>query len=289
MVRRPSGFSPTPSPGSTFQVLPYGRQGHVFHISARPVYAAIGEEHNRNRRAAEWEAVLRKLMTVDFVLAHPMARFWATETDKIALLRERGIPEDVWPARRYLPRRKGVAPTTRYFVDKMPWYRTEDDRRVWFAYVDAERTLRGFETFLCQYRALLSSVSSGVTYVAPTAWRGAIDAVFTRALALAGARAVNLTTVRDYFTLHRLVDEERFASLSVAQINRFREFRTQHATPSLEALYERWVTRENGSLSTKELDAAVGHDRALRVHALGRTYDAERASRNPGTIKGKVT
>jgi hypothetical protein len=25
-------------------VLPYGRQGHVFHLYARPLYAAIGEE-----------------------------------------------------------------------------------------------------------------------------------------------------------------------------------------------------------------------------------------------------
>ena len=53
------------------RVLPYGRDGHVFHLSARPLYAAIGEEDNRNRRPAEWDAVLRKLMTLDFVLAHP--------------------------------------------------------------------------------------------------------------------------------------------------------------------------------------------------------------------------
>ena len=29
--------------------------------------------------------------------------------------------------------------------------------RIWIAYVDAERTLQGFETFLDQYRALLAS------------------------------------------------------------------------------------------------------------------------------------
>src|SRR5689334_23975110 len=31
--------------------------GAVFHLSARPLYAALGEEHNRNRRRADWEAV----------------------------------------------------------------------------------------------------------------------------------------------------------------------------------------------------------------------------------------
>ena len=60
------------------RAVPYGRHGHVFHLCARPIYAAIGEEHNRNRRIAEWDAVMRKLMTLDFVLAKPEATFWAT-------------------------------------------------------------------------------------------------------------------------------------------------------------------------------------------------------------------
>src|SRR6185369_6982833 len=42
--------------------------GHAFHLYARPLYAALADEHNRNRRAAEWDAVDRKLLTVDFVL-----------------------------------------------------------------------------------------------------------------------------------------------------------------------------------------------------------------------------
>jgi hypothetical protein len=271
------------------RVLPYGRQGRVFHLYARPLYAAIGEEHNRNRRAAEWEAVLRKLMTVDFVPAHPMARFWATETDKITLLRERGIPTEMWPARHYLPKQDGVATTTRYFVDKMPWYQTEDDPRLWFAYVDSERTLRGLKTFLSQYRPLLSSMSSGVTYVAPTAWRGPIEAAFSRALASVGGHALNLTTVRDYFTLRRLVDEERWASLGVSELNRFRELRSQCACPSVQSLYDRWLTRDDGSLLATEVYAAGRPDCALRVHALGRRYDAEWAAPRSRQDQEQVT
>jgi hypothetical protein len=131
---------------------------------------------NRNRRPAEWDAVLRKLMTMDFVLAHSTARFWATEEDKVELLRERLIPVDVWPHRQYSSRRPDGHPTTRYFVDKMPWYQVGDDPRLWIAYVDAERTLQGFETFLDQYGALLASLSSGVTYAAPTVWQGRFTA-----------------------------------------------------------------------------------------------------------------
>ena len=82
----------------------------------------------------------------------------------------------------YAPRRPTGRTTTRYFVGKMPWYQEGEDDRIWIAYVDAERTLQGFETFLDKYRALLSSVASGITYVAPTVWHGVIQNAFTKAL-----------------------------------------------------------------------------------------------------------
>lgn len=271
------------------RALPYGRHGHVFHLCARPVYAAIGDEHNRNRRVAEWGAVMRKLITVDFALAQPTARFWATEADKVELLRQLRVPEEAWPAREYAPKREGSLGTTRHFVDKMPWYRTDDDPRLWVAYIDAERTLRGFETFLGQYRAVLGSVPSGVTYVAPTAWRGAIEAAFARVLAPSSAHAVNVGTVLDYFTTRRDVDADRFRWLSVAQLTRFREFRTHCVTSDLEALYERWRVREDGSLSCAEVDAAVPPPCVLRVHALGHRYDAAHASPHPAIAETEVT
>ena len=271
------------------RVLPYGRHGHVFHLCARPLYAAIGEEHNRNRRGAEWDAVMRKLMTLDFVVAHPTAQFWATEADKAELLRNLRVPEEAWPARRYAPTQKGRPATTRHFVDKMPWYRTEGDPRLWFAYVDAERTLHGFETFLGQYRSVLRCMLSGVTYVAPRVWRGAIEGAFTRTLAPRGAPVVNTSSVLDYFTARRQVDANRLPWLSVAQIDRFREFRTHHATPALEALYERWRGREDGSLASTEVAAAVPPPCVLCVHALGHRYDAAQASRHPATAETEVT
>ena len=194
-------------PGAV-RVLPYGRQGHVFHLYARPLYAAIGEEDNRNRRPAEWDAVIRKLMTMDFVLAHPTARFWATEEEKVALLRERRIPSDVWPHRRYQPRHAGGRVTTRYFVDKMPWYQHGDDARLWIAYVDAERTLQGFQTFLDQYRALLASLPSGVTYVAPTAWHGVIQNAFTKALE-SRDRGI-MSRFPEYCQMRRTIDDGTF-------------------------------------------------------------------------------
>src|SRR6185369_8518998 len=119
----------------------------------------------------EWIAVVRKLMTLDFVLTQPAAQFWATEEDKTALLRELNVDQQLWPAKRYQPRHDGKAITTRYFVDKMPLYREPDDPRVRFAYVNAESTLDGFDTFLREYNAVLEAMSSGVSYIGPSPCR----------------------------------------------------------------------------------------------------------------------
>jgi hypothetical protein len=252
------------------RVLPYGRQSHVFHLYARPLYASIGEEDNRNRRPAEWDAVIRKLMTLDFVLAHPGARFLATEDEKVALLRERLIPADVWPHRRYAPRHSSGRATTRYFVDKMPWYQQGDDARVWIAYVDAERTLQGFQTFLDQYRALLASLPSGVTYVAPTAWHGVIQQAFKKALESSDARITG--RFMEYCELRRTMDEAHSNwPLTQDQRWRFRELRAEFFTPAFDALYRKFL--ETSSVSSVEVDAAAFPPCLLRVHALGRRYD----------------
>jgi hypothetical protein len=242
----------------------------VFHLSARPLYAAIGQEDNRNRRPAEWDAVIRKLMTLDFALAHPNARFLATEEEKVALLRERLIPADVWPHRSYPPRRASGRVTTRYFVDKMPWYQQGDDTRVWIAYVDTERTLQGFQTFLDQYRALLASLPSGVTYVAPTAWHGVIQQAFTKALESRDARITG--RFMDYCELRRTIDEAHSNwPLTQDQRWRFRELRAEFFTPAFDALYRKFL--ETSSVSSVEVDAAAFPPCLVRVHALGRRYD----------------
>jgi hypothetical protein len=259
-------------------VMPYGRQGHVFHVYARPLYAAIGEEDNRNRRPAEWDAVIRKLMTVDFVLAHPTARFWATEEEKVALLRERRIPSDVWPHRRYQPRHAGGRMTTRYFVDKMPWYQHGDDTRLWIAYVEAERTLQGFQTFLDQYRALLASLPSGVTYVAPTAWPGVIQNAFTKALE-SRDRGI-MGRFSEYCQMRRTIDEAHSNwPLTPDQRRRYREQCAEFLTPAFDTLYAKWL--QTSSLSSTEVEAAAFPPCLLRVHTLRRTYEPGRPPQGP--------
>ena len=178
--------------------LPHGRHGAMFHLCARPVYAAMGQEHNRNRRPAEWIAVVRKLMTLDFVLTKPAVQFWATEEDKASLLRELESDQQAWPAKRYKPRHDGKSVTTRHFVDKMPWYREPDDPRVWFAYVNAESTLAGFDTFLREYAAVRDALPSGVSYIGLSPCRARVESWFAQRHRRGPASVFSVPAFLDY-------------------------------------------------------------------------------------------
>jgi hypothetical protein len=220
-------------------------------------------------------------MTVDFVLAHPTVRFWATEAEKVALLRGHLIQEAVWPHRQYPSRRSGGVPTVRYFVDKMPWYQVGDDPRLWIAYVDAERTLQGFETFLDQYRALLASLPSGVTYAAPSVWQGAIQAAFTKTFESRDRTLI--ARFLEYCELRRQVeDAERYRPLTPDQHRRFRERCADFLTPAFDALYRKEL--DTSTLSSAEVYAAAFPACLLRVHALGHRYHLGRAPRSSNLV-----
>jgi len=59
-------------------------RGYLYHLRAKSLYRALGQEDNRNRRPVSLAATGRKLM-LDFVIAHPDVPWAATEDDKAAL------------------------------------------------------------------------------------------------------------------------------------------------------------------------------------------------------------
>ena len=253
--------------------LPFGRHGAMFHLCGRPVYAAVGQEHNRNRRPAEWIAVVRKLMTLDFVLSQPAAQFWATEEDKTLLLRELDVDRHAWPAKHYQPRHGTTAITTRYFVDKMPWYRDRDDSRVWFAYVNAESTLAGFDTFLRQYSGVLEAVPAGVSYIGIGACRARVGPRFEQRQGSAPEGVFSVSAFMDYCAMRRNVEADTLQSLSVADIHRFRELRSRFAARTFDDLYRRWQSDGEASVLAAAANLPQVKPSLLRVHELGFRYD----------------
>ena len=103
----------------------------VCRISARAVYRALGAEDIRHRRIASPEVLMRRLLSLDYVIGHAGQAWLPTEPEKVAAFEALGIERRVLPVRVY---RGGAGDTRRYFPLKLP-VALESDRAV-FVYAD---------------------------------------------------------------------------------------------------------------------------------------------------------
>src|SRR5436853_24766 len=107
--------------GYATQITPGAlHRGRFYHVQFKPLYEAIGEANNRNRKAASLGRFVERLMLLDAVLADHRCGWLGTEQDKRTYFREaleRELPDDWYP---HLTFHRGADKTTRFFPDKMP-------------------------------------------------------------------------------------------------------------------------------------------------------------------------
>ena len=100
-------------------------------ISSNAIYRALGIENIRHRRRASKPLVMRRLLSLDFVLQHPGMNWLPAEPEKVEFFEKLGLPLRLLPRRIYY----GVAGNQkRYFALKLPL--AVDPETVTFAYVD---------------------------------------------------------------------------------------------------------------------------------------------------------
>ena len=100
-------------------------------ISSKPLYRALGVENIRHRRKARPPVVMRRLLSLDFVLEHPGMNWLPAEPEKVEFFEGLGL------SRRLIPRRiyyGAVGNQKRYFALKLPL--AVDAETVTFVYVD---------------------------------------------------------------------------------------------------------------------------------------------------------
>ncbi|MCY3746121.1 MAG: hypothetical protein OXH05_07790 [Acidobacteria bacterium] len=110
---------------------------HLCHVTARPIYRALGIEHVRHRRTGSPGLLFRRLLSLDYVIDHPRLPWLPTEQEKVALFTGLGVsltdlPQSVFKG--------AVAPTVRYFTKKLPI--AANDHSATFVYTVATRTDR---------------------------------------------------------------------------------------------------------------------------------------------------
>ena len=110
-----------------------GSRLRICRNEARRIYRAIGAAHVRHRRPAAPEVVLRRLLSLDYVLEHAHAAWLPTQDEKVNGLTAAGIARELLPRRLY---QGAVGAQYCYFPHKLPI--ALDGVRATFLFVQAE-------------------------------------------------------------------------------------------------------------------------------------------------------
>ena len=108
--------------------------GKPCRISSKPIYRALGAEHIRHRRKAHRDVMMRRRLSLDFVLEHPGMPWLPTEPEKVEFFEEIGLDRRLIPRRLY---HGTVGNRQRYLALKMPV--AGDTESVTFVYADPGR------------------------------------------------------------------------------------------------------------------------------------------------------
>ena len=79
--------------------LGIGGLGRVCRIFSRRIYRALGAEDIRHRRIAAPEVLLRRLLSLDYVLEHTKLSWLPTEPEKVGCFKRLGFPRKRLPLR----------------------------------------------------------------------------------------------------------------------------------------------------------------------------------------------
>ncbi len=112
-------------------VMAFSRGAKTCRISSKAIYRALGVENIRHRRAASKPLVIRRLLSLDFVLEHAAMNWLPAEPEKVDVFEKLGLPLRLIPRRIYY----GVAgKQKRYVALKLPL--AVDPEIVTFVYAD---------------------------------------------------------------------------------------------------------------------------------------------------------
>lgn len=234
------------------RITMYRHNRMVYHLSAKPLYAALGERDNRNRRERQPSTIKNKLMSLDFVLDHPQHNYLATEQEKLDyFLGTLKLSPANLPTRLYQsPRGRGT--TAKHFVDKYPMFLSIPPGGttpvVHFCYVDEGlQSTDGFATYLSQYSRLLNALPDfRVIYTAQHhGLLGSARRVFEAFEAEESGRAsapIDSATreLLDHFEARQQYEARDFSQFDTTGLIRYREDKKHFAGERVEALYERW-------------------------------------------------
>ena len=228
----------------------YRRNGCIYHLYSRKLYAQLGHENLRNRRRHRLEAIRTRLLALDFILANQGYQYLETEAEKVAYFCDQlHIEKGCLPVKLYMGGPTSQ-PTLRYFVDKFPLFMSFPrpgfshgfSPVVTFSYVDPGlETITGFVTHLGQYQPLFRELADfRFVYVSGTrAHFEKATALFHSAVKIPLESDIARDLIR-YFRARSIWNRSEFRTMSKTDLLFFNEAKRRFAGDRFEMLFKNW-------------------------------------------------
>lgn len=252
------------------------RRGRLYHVHHKPLYEAIGQADNRNRRLRTIGGMIERVMILDAVLGDRRCWWLSPADDKwrfFCLKRDNYLRPEDYP---HIAFGSGRHRTVRCFPDKLPIGIEKDSTdHLVFLYLVNRRLPVDFRQFLIRHLALLRFVRTWtVRLLVPRRFRKAV-ALYKAALREELWTPMNSSVskmLETYFP-------ERQAGgghLSDPDDRYMREEFRKHGMLRIQALYRAWRRRGDGVLwqahSTTLRDDHSRGCSAIEVELLNRQY-----------------
>lgn len=263
------GFARAVEPGPV-------RRGRLYHVHHKPLYEAIGQADNRNRRVRTLGRMVERVMILDAVLADRRCWWLSPEGDKrrfIALMRDNNLRTEDYP---HIAFGSGRQRTIRCFPDKLPIGVDKDNTsHLIFLYLVNRRVPVDFRQFLIRHVTLFSFVHTWtVRLLVPRRFRKAV-AIYKAALReeLWTPMHPSVSTMLETYFRQRHAQGGHLSDPDDRYIRE--EFRKQ-GMPKIQALYRAWRQAGDGVLwhahSTTLRDDRAHGSSGIEVELLNRQY-----------------
>lgn len=144
------------------QVIECGQKRHIYHLTAKPIYAALGLAGSQHRRIKSDAYIKSRLMVLDFMLDHLSADVLFTEAAKVDFFTTQcGVKLELLP-QSYVGR-------PLYFADGFPILVSRIGVPSFTFFDEGQVSSSRFENFLEQYQPLFGALrASELIYLADT-------------------------------------------------------------------------------------------------------------------------
>lgn len=216
----------------------------IFHVHHKPLYAAIGEPDNRNRRRVTIVRAIERLMVLDGVLADRSVTWLGSEREKRRYFKQRlgdRLRDDEYP-RLVFGKKPNV--TVRYFPDKLPIGYERDQYRHVFTYLARSPSPMDFRVFILRHLELLNALGFWTIRVLfPQSLPSSMDAYKNAARELL-VKPLSLAQTEEltwFLRQHQMPEQ----NASAADRARLQAARKAFRSPRFAAIRRHWLTEGN--------------------------------------------